>query len=1042
MPSCPRCGRTVVEEATYCSRCGERLPPDGPRRRQARKTVTILFADVSGFTALGEQLDPESLQHVMSRYFTAMTKVVERHGGTVEKFIGDAVMALFGVPAVHEDDAERATRAALEMCRALETLNDEELIARWDVRLRTHTGINTGEVVVGVSPDGEPLTYGDAVNVAQRLESAAAPGEILVGAATARLVHAVAHLAPLEPLELKGKSEPVEAWRLEGMVSPDSIPAGPSRELVGRDAELARLRAVVAGVASARRPAMVTVTGPAGIGKSRLARELVTGVSDRAAVVVGRCAPYGEGVTYQPVAQIVRQLAGRPDQSAIASVAGSGAERRRIAERVARLAGFAPGAVAVEEAHWAFRRLLEIRAAERPLIVVVDDVHWAEPPLLDLLQHAVTFAADVPLLFVCLARQDLLDRRPTWGDAGGRATIVPLRPLEAPDAEALLAQLTTAGDLPADERDRLLATAEGNPFFLEQMVAHRSGPGGVASRMPGTVQALLAARIDALAPAERAVIDRASIEGRSFHRSAVADLLPEAERAGVDDALDALTAHQLVRPGLGELPGEAGYRFAHVLVRDVAYELLPKATRAELHERYASWLDRHAAATHGELVGYHLEQAHRWHAELLPGAEDERLAVGARAARRLAPAGRAALQRGDLRAGVSLLERSAALLPADDPSRAALLPELGLALVQLGRLPQAEDVLIGASRDAAGRGDGLAEAHARTAELFALVQMDPTAATEEVADRFTALRRTFAEARDDLGLARLWRARALVHWLEGRTARAEEAWVRGVRHARRAGDDQGRADALCWLASAAGAGPMPVAEGIRRCEAIIEQLSADRHSQALSTRPLATLHAMAGRIDTARGLLVRAHAIEAELGVGMNAAGGQDDALVELLGADPAAAETALRRGYADLQEMGERALLATTAAMLGQALLAQGRDDEADAFVRVAEEAAAPDDLSAQIVARSVRAQLLAGRDLHDDADRLTADAVRLAARTDWLTDHADALMVRGDVLRRAGRMDEATAAVRRALELYDRKGNAIGAGNARRALADVVRT
>jgi class 3 adenylate cyclase/tetratricopeptide (TPR) repeat protein len=1035
MASCPRCGRAAAEGASFCSACGAPLAVDAPRTTQARKTVTVLFADVSGFTSLSERLDPESLQQLMTRYFDEMRRVIARHGGTVEKLIGDAIMAVFGVPVLHEDDAPRAARAALEMHASLEALNDD-LAERWDVRLRTHTGLNSGVVVVGSGAGGEQFTYGDTVNVAQRLEAAAAPGEILVGSLTARLLDGVGELARIAPLHLKGKAEPVEAWRLEAVDAHGQRTNGSLSELVGRRAEGAILRDAFDALVGTGRPGVVTILGPAGIGKSRLARAFVEAIDDRAEVVAGRCLPYGEGITYWPLGEIVRRLAGRAEERAVADAAGGGPEAAMIAERIVRVIGTAPGAVAIEESHWAARRLLEIRAAQRPLVVLLDDVHWAEPTLMDLVEHVATFAAEVPLLLVCLSRPELLDRYPTWPATGRRHAVIELGPLADDDAARLLHRLTAGTTVDPDDAERLLATAEGNPFFLEQIVAMRAEPGATGPGTPATIHSLLAARIDALPRTERAVLERAAVEGRGFHRSALAELLDPEDRAALDAGLEALARRRLVSPGRGELPGEAGYHFTHILVRDVAYELLPKARRADLHERYAAWLDRRAGPRYAELVGYHYEQAHRWHAELRPRAAAERRALAGAAAARLGAAGRGALERGDLPGGVNLLERTAALLDSDDPERGEVLPELGLALVQIGQLPRAEAVLIEAARAAASRDATLAEAHARIAQLFALVQVDPEAAAHEISVRFDALRHTFTAAADDLGLARLWRARALVHWLTGRTQRAAAAWERSIRYAVRAGDEQGRADALAWLSSAAAQGPTPVPRAIARCEGILRDLRSDRRLQGATMRPLACLHAMAGRFDEAHGLFAQSREIHEELGVGMHAAVAQEEAFVYFVAGDSAAAEAALRPGYEHLQEIGERALLTTTAGMLARALLEQDRDDEAWALTEVAEEAVAPDDLSGNVQYRMVRAQLLVRQGAFDEADAMSRDAVELSERTDWLMDRGDALMARGAVLRAAGEHDGATAAIRKAFELYTRKGNVVSANRARSAV------
>ena len=1033
MPWCLSCGQFAAEGARFCSACGTRLASSAPPPQLARKTVTVLFSDVSGFTSLGERLDPESVHQVMGRFFTEMAEVVERHGGVVEKFIGDEVMALFGVPFVHEDDAMRAARAALEMRARLDALNDE-LAAEWDIRMNLHTGLNTGEVAAGIHTSGASVTYGDPVNVAQRLEAAAAPDEILVGATTAQLLRGQARLTALSPLRLKGKPDLVEAWRLEGVdleFRRSSAPV-PPRPFVGRSTQLRLLHEALDLVVESRRPRLVTLVGPAGIGKSRLASALLEGAVGRATVVTGRCLSYGEGIAYYPIAEIVRQLAGRPDETAISELVGGGPEGAEIASRVARALGFSRGSVAVEEAHWGLRRLFEFRAELRPLIVVIDDLHWAEPTLLELIEYVVTSAAEVPLLWLLLGRPELLDRQAGWSDRGARGTLLSLAPLTDHESSALAASLAT-GTLENEERDVLLATAEGNPFFLEQLVASRAESGRASASPPATIQALLAARIDALQATEREVVDRAAIEGRNFHRSGVAALLPAAARNRLDGVLQALERRDLIRPGDSELPGETAYRFAHTLVRDVAYELLPKARRAEFHEAYAGWLEDRPGGTYPELVGYHLEQAYRCHSELHPGAGARPLGLARRAARSLGTAGHAAIDRGDLRSGVNLLTRAIALIPDDEPARGTMLPELGIALAQLGRLAEAEEILTAAADRTHAAGERLAEAHAVTARFFARVQAAPEQAVSEIDARFEELHGIFSAARDELGLARLWRAQALVHWLAGQSTRAEGAWRRAVACARTAGDEQGAAEAICWLASAACEGPTPAPEAIRRCETILAELQADRLSQALAMRPLATLQAMAGRLDEAHILLERANTTLDDLGVAMTLSACYDDAWVALLAGDAASAEAALRSGYAALDEMGERALLATTAAMLARALYMLGNLDEALMFADAAQDAAADHDLSAQILARTARAQVLAQRGDTRAAERLSAQAVAMASKTDWLNDHADALMVRAEVLSALGQPEAAAARRKEALDLYERKGNAVAADRAR---------
>ncbi len=1002
------CGGANTEAARYCSRCGAPLATGAGPHVTARKVVTVLFSDVRGFTALGERLDPESLHKLMGRWFLEAHRVITRHGGTVEKYMGDAVMAVFGVPVVHEDDALRASRAALEMDETLTELN-RELERRWGVKLEVRTGVNTGEVVIGEAPGGAPTTHGDAVNVAQRLETSAQPGQVLIGEETARLVSPSAQLDRIDALMLKGKAEPVSAWRLVSIASEASDAGDRSiTPFVGREGELRLLRNAFEGVVESREPRLVTVLGPAGIGKSRLVRTLRLDLRDEATIVVGRCLPYGDGVAYWPVAEIARQLAGAPSETAIASIAGGatrGDDSGLVAARVARAAGFVPGGVTVDETRWAVRKLLEAVARRRPLVVVIEDIHWAEPTLLDLLEHVATLAADVPLLMVCLSRPELLDERSSWTTVGGdRSVVIPLEPLSPAEADELFEELARGADLDAEERARLLAAAEGNPFFLQQMVAMRTEMREDGGGIPPTIQAVLTARIDRLAPGERGVLERASIEGRTFHRGALAELLAEADREQLDANLTALIRRELIRPGSPDFEGEQAFRFNHILIRDATYSVIPKQRRAVFHERHARWLEHRAERDpheHAELTGYHLEQAFRCHLELEPAAQETYRPLAARAGRRLGAAGRAALSRDDLPAAIGLLERATALLPEDDAARGAFWPELGTALTEAGRLPDAERILDAAVAEAAARDDATGEAHAVVARSFVRLQVDTDAGAREVRDRFESLLETFERAGDDLGLGRLWRLRALVHWIEARSADADAAWERAAEHADRAGDERGWSDALTWLASSAFSGPAPVKDGIARCERMRAQLSGHRRAQALVLDHLAGLRAMGGELATARRLLAESNAMLAELGVSMHTAVSHHQAFVAIAADDAAGAEAILRAGYERLESMGEKALLATTAAMLAHALFEQGRLDDAWAFTEVAKGAAAVDDMSAQITWQAVRARLLARRGDLPGAKRMSDRAVALAASTDWLTDHADALMSRAYVLR-----------------------------------------
>jgi class 3 adenylate cyclase len=563
---CASCGRNNPPGAGFCNSCGAALASPAASR-EVRKTVTVLFCDLTGSTALGEQTDPEALRALLARYFERMKAIVEAHGGTVEKFIGDAVMAVFGVPAAHEDDALRACRAAMEMRDALPELG-----------IAGRIGVNTGEVVTGTE---ERLATGDAVNVAARFEQAAAPAEVLIGEPTLALVREAVAAEPVEPLTLKGKSHPVPAYRLVSVL--DAPQRSHASRFVGRERELRSLAEAWERVQTQARCELVTVVGDAGVGKSRLVSESLTGIAAR--VVRGRCLPYGEGITHWPVVEVVKQLAVLP-----ADPAAAAAIRSVLGESEVGTSG--------DEIAWAFRKLLEEQA---PLVVVFDDIQWGEETFLDLVESTALLSSGAPLLLLCVARPELVERRSSWP---GTLRLEPLPPGQAD---------TLIGDAVSDQlRERIARAAGGNPLFISEMLAMAAEDGDVD--VPPTLKALLAARLDQLDEAERRVLERGSVEGEIFHRGGVQALTPEETQ--VTTRLAALVRRQLVRPDRTQIVGDDGYRFRHLLIRDAAYDALPKTVRADLHTRFADWLDEHghSLVERDEIVGYHLEQAAR-----LPG---------------------------------------------------------------------------------------------------------------------------------------------------------------------------------------------------------------------------------------------------------------------------------------------------------------------------------------------------------------------------------------------------------------------------------------
>ncbi len=678
-----------------------------PAPQGLRKVVTIVFCDLVDSTKLGEQLDPEALRQVVARYFEAMSEALMRHEGVIEKFIGDAVMAVFGIPTVREDDALRAVRAADEMRHALEGIN-EQLELRWGVQLQARTGVNTGEVIAGDSSRGEGFVSGDAVNVAARLEQAALPGEILIGEQTVELVRSAVLVQPVAPLDLKGKSQPVPAFRLLDVAGAGGgVEPGLSSPLVGRESELNVMRDAFDRTVNGRSCELVTVAGPAGIGKSRLTSDFVDSLGVSATAVTGRCLSYGEGLTFWPLREVVAELVGTEDgdsaeevQARVARFLPADDDQASVAERVAGALGVTDSTAHPEETFWAIRKLLEAVATEDPLVVVVEDIQWAEPTFLKLLEYLPATIRGVPVLIIAVTRTELFDARPDFVAAVPGARRIDLQPLDGAESRALMGHLMGAGDTAAALSDRVFESSEGNPLFVEELVRMlidqrdlEQDPSALA--MPATIHALLAARLDRLDPGERAIVEAGAVIGRSFGDEAALALARGGDRPELEPLLGALVRKQVVEPDGGRLAGVRTFSFKHILLHDVAYQGILKADRADLHARYAHWLEREAgerAGEYAEILGYHLERAHSYLAELAPIDETGR-ELAERASDRLGASGARALARGDIRPAVSLLERAVSLLPEDHPARRDLSVKLGIALAETGDLSRADALL-------------------------------------------------------------------------------------------------------------------------------------------------------------------------------------------------------------------------------------------------------------------------------------------------------------------------------------------------------------
>jgi class 3 adenylate cyclase/tetratricopeptide (TPR) repeat protein len=1035
---CPSCGDENPERARFCLSCGTPLAAQAARSgpREVRKTVTVVFCDVAGSTSLGESLDPESLRHVMGRYFDEMRAALERHGGTVEKFIGDAVMAVFGIPVVHEDDALRAVRAAAEMRDARVRLN-AELEDAYGVSIDARIGVNTGEVVAGDAAEGQRYATGDAVNVAARLEQAATGGEILIGEETYRLVRGAVRVEPVEPLVLKGKARPVPAYRLvEVLATVDPIGRRRDAPLVGRDRELRRLGEIFARARSDPGCWLVTVLGAAGLGKSRLVDEFLDSLGG-VRRLGGRCLPYGEGITFWPVAEIVRAAAGIGEgesvEEAIAKIEVLCADP--IArDRVAAAIGLADGSGSVEETFWGVRRLVEALAEDGPLVLGFDDLHWAEPTLLDLVEYLSGWIRDLPVLILCQGRMELLEARPGWGTASN-AAVISLEPLTSDQSVELIDSLLRETALPAATRSRILDVAGGNPLFVEQMLA-MLGDEGDEVAVPPTIQALLAARLDRLDPDERAVLERASVEGAVFHRGAVADL-------GVADALPqlmTLVRRELIRPARAVFPGEDAFCFHHLLIRDAAYDSMPKQTRADLHERYAGWLERTSgerAPEYEEILGYHLESAYRLRTELGPADERAR-GLALSAGGRLLEAGRRARGRGDMGAAVNLWSRARKLLPETDPRRLGLVPDLGEALCEAGEFERAGELLRDGRERAEAAGDAAAAGYCALGLIGMRLQVDPGARTSELADEIEQLIALYAGAGDDLGLLRARRTLAGVRWLECRIEDTAAQLEHAVTHARRTGRRGEEIDSLAWLAFCHRYGPTEAETGKRICAELLAAGEGDPGLEASVSLARAGLDAIQGRFEEGRAGFARGRSVLSELGMPvLVAAATQAAGRLELLAGDPAAAERELRAGYDALKAMGESGHLSTSAALLAEAVLAQGRLDEADRLAAESSGLAAEDDRISQVLWRSARARVRAREGRHAEAEALVREAIDVVLTTDHLEEQARAHADHAEVLELAGRRAEARAELERALELYERKGHEVGSSAVRRRLS-----
>jgi predicted ATPase/class 3 adenylate cyclase len=1060
MQVCAGCGESNPGRFKECAFCGEPLTAR-TETTEERKVLTVIFCDLKGSTALGEALDPESLSEVLELYFKSMTRVLERHGGSVQKFIGDAIVCAFGIPLLHEDDALRAVRAASEMIEQLGRLNGR-LQTGYGVELAVRIGLYTGEVLVRTPGEGQQILTGDTMNTAARLEQHAGTNQILIGEPTYRLVRDAVEVEPVEPIEAKGKSEPLEAYRLVRVFGDEQASRRHDAPIVGRQEELLTLLSAFGRAREHRHVELATVLGEAGVGKSRLVRALLEAVGSEARILRSRCLPYGEGITFLPLLGIMREAADI-DQEDPAEVASAKLDsltgNPEVTRRLASAVGWSKETLPVAEIYWAARELLQAVAADRPLVVVIDDVHWAEQSLLELIEHVVDSVTDATILILCTARPDMLERQPEWSD-GGRADRLLLERLPDEAAAEVIGNLLGGVELPAQIKHTIIRAAEGNPLFVEQLVSMLIDSkllvevdGGWQAQgsldrlqVPPSIHALLTARLDMLHPQERAVVEPASVIGLEFGSQAVRDLAAETVRDAVPVHLATMERKQLVRPAIAGEQEFDDYRFHHILIRDAAYQRALKRTRAELHERFGNWLEHWDAqhdrlGEHDEIIGYHLEQAYIYGGELGP-IDAQVAALGARAADKLAAAGQRAFARGDLPAAVNLLGRAIAVLPANDPTRLALISDLAEATMETGEFERAVEILSEAEDPAAAEVNPPAAARARLIHLL----VDFYAGTDEdwskrVSDETTRALSIFERTADEQGLATAWRLRYAVASLALRVDAAAEAAEHVIQHAEAASDIRQQRRGAVGYALSALHGPTPVADGLARCQTLIDMVEGDRRSHATIQLCLAQLTAMDGDTDEARRLYREAHQMMRELGPSFLASSTSTySAPIEMLADDLQAAETELRRDHEELRALGENYLRSSIAGVLARVLTMSDKDHEAEHFALEARSIAAPDDVDAQVIWRSALARRRVKQGMIEDAVSLADEAVAMTDSTSAPLMQAQALVDRAIVLSIAGRQSDAMADLSAALERCQEKGNQAEAASIRRAAASLA--
>ncbi|MGZ4393824.1 MAG: ATP-binding protein [Gaiellaceae bacterium] len=958
-----------------------------------RKLASVLFVDLVDSTAEVARTDPEVVRLRINRFFDQVEHCVNSHGGIVEKFAGDAVMAAFGIPQAHEDDAERAVRASLAILRAVH-----------DLGLEARIGVEAGEVVAETGDS--TFATGEAVNLAARLQQAAAPGDILVGPAALRLTTGRIEVEPVGPLQLRGL-ETVEAWRVLGEIDLAVPPKSLRAPLVGRESELDLLELTFERASRDRRAHLFTIYGEAGIGKSRLARELAAGL-DGATVLNGRCLPYGEGITYWPLAEMVKTAVGIADDDP----AEEAFEKLREScedEAVADLLALATGVLEAvggersqQEIAWAVREWAEQMAQTQPLVLVFEDIHWAEEPLLELIEHVAAWVRSAPLLLLCLARPELLDLRPGWGGGKLRATAIELEPLLSAESEELAAALLAEHELPADVLEAVLEKTEGNPLFVEETIRMLVQDDGddLSSRIPDTLQALIAARIDRLEPDEKLLLQRAAVIGRTFWANSIRELLPD--ELDVPALLDDLLLRDfIISEQRSSITGEEAFRFKHVLIKEVAYSGLAKSSRADLHRRFAAWLHGRVGEELTEIRGYHLDQACRMLAEL-DGAPPADLASETAAV--LESAGRRALAREANASARKLLLRSVELEPSLERRYNA-----ARAAWKLSDFPSTYAEMEEICTDAAQAGD-------RRIEAWALIGLAESTLLRngDAAGAAVLAERVLAVVPDDDDEARFgaFDLQATIARWRGDTEEAE----RYYRFAQEAAEGAGRPDLESRAAtelgrlSLVGGGDLAAARPLIERGAALADESGSIVARAWARGAQGDLAASDGDLGEAARLFEESRGLFAETGTRLPYARATNSlARVRWREGELVRAERLYRETIKLLSSLEDRGSLCESQRQLAQVLLEQGRVDEAEPFALAAMETVGPQDVASQASTRMALGLVRAAQRRYDDAEKLLREAVEVIGEVDYVKVERECVQALVEFLHERGRDDEA---------------------------------